>query len=34
MTSPAQITGLLHTDDETAYKNITDLDEHTNKNYT
>jgi hypothetical protein len=28
MTSPAQITGLLHTADEIVDKNITDLDEH------
>jgi len=28
MTSPAQITVLLHTDNEIVDKNITDLDEH------
>jgi hypothetical protein len=34
MTIPAKITVLLHTDDETVDKNVTDLDEHTNKNST
>jgi hypothetical protein len=34
MTSPAQITVQLHTDDEIVDKNITDLDEHATKNST
>jgi len=31
MTSPAQITVLLHDDDKIVDNNITDLDEHTNE---